>query len=66
MHIGGHSGMIGVIVSEQKPADLRRIDAVLLDIAQDLIGLAVTADAGVNKRELIAAVDDIHMAVKRV
>ena len=53
VHIGGRSGMIGVIVSEEKPADLGWIDAVFFDIAQDLIGLAVrTADAGVDQREL--------------
>jgi hypothetical protein len=67
VHVSGGPCVIGVVVGEQESADLGWIDAVLFDIAQDLIGLTVgTADAGIDQRELITAVDDIHMAIKRV
>src|SRR6478609_12152373 len=67
VHVGGRSSVIGVVMGEQEAANLGWVDPILFDVTENLICLAVrTADAGIDQRELITAVDDVQMAIKWV
>jgi hypothetical protein len=61
---GRAADMVRVVVGDQDLADSGRVEAVCPDELEDLIG--PRAEAGVDERELVAAVDQVGVAVEAV